>query len=152
MKAAKGETVSTEVLLVEDSSGDVRLTKEAFLGANPSVRLHVAGDGLEAIEFLRREKAYAAAPRPDLIVLDLNLPKMEGGKVLALIKQDANLKAIPVVVLSASAAQEVISETYRLHANCYLIKPADMNQFFSVVKSIDDFWLARAKLPSETAK
>jgi chemotaxis family two-component system response regulator Rcp1 len=141
-----------QVLLVEDSPGDVRLTQEAFRDTNPPIHLHVACDGVEAMAFLQRQGLQANAPRPDIILLDLNLPKMDGREVLATIKEDPALKAIPVVVLTTSGSEADILKTYSLHANCYLTKPVDLNEFLNVVKSIEDFWLARAKLPSETAK
>jgi CheY-like chemotaxis protein len=112
----------------------------------------VVTDGVEAMAFVKREGEYANAPRPDLILLDLNLPKMDGREVLALIKEDAEFKTIPVVVLTTSGAEEDILRTYRLHANCYLVKPVDLNGFLSVVKSIDDFWLARVRLPHQAEK
>jgi chemotaxis family two-component system response regulator Rcp1 len=136
-----------EVLLVEDSPGDVRLTQEAFRDVNRSVRLHVASDGVEAMAFLRREGENFNAPRPDLILLDLNLPKMDGRDVLALIKDDAELKTIPTVVLTISQAEADIQRSYQLQANCYLSKPVQLDEFQSVVKSINDFWLTKAMLP-----
>ena len=136
-----------EVLLVEDSPGDVRLTQEAFRDANPSIRLHVATDGVEAMTFLRREGIHANAPRPDLILLDLNLPKMDGREVLAHIKEDGNLKTIPTVILTTSDAQADIVKSYQLQANCYLSKPVQLDAFENLVKSINDFWLTKVKLP-----
>jgi two-component system, chemotaxis family, response regulator Rcp1 len=138
-----------EVLLVEDSPGDVRLTQEAFRDANPSIRLHVATDGVEAMTFLRREGIHANAPRPDLILLDLNLPKMDGREVLAHIKEDGNLKTIPTVILTTSDAQADIVKSYQLQANCYLSKPVQLDVFESLVGSINDFWLTKVKLPQE---
>jgi two-component system, chemotaxis family, response regulator Rcp1 len=138
-----------EVLLVEDSPGDVRLTQEAFRVAARSVRLHVATDGVEAMAFLRRNGAQAHAPRPDLILLDLNLPKMNGHEVLAEIKGDVSLKLIPTVILTMSMAPEDISRSYALQANCYLAKPVDVEAFETLVKSINDFWLAQAVLPRQ---
>lgn len=138
-----------EVLLVEDSPGDVRLTQEAFRDTSPPIHLHVARDGVEAMVFLKHEGAQKNAPRPDLILLDLNLPKMDGRELLATIKGDSAIKAIPVIVLTTSGSEADILKTYRLRAKCYLTKPVDLNEFLNVVKSIDDFWLARAKLPSE---
>lgn len=152
MKATGGNGRPIEVLLVEDSPGDVRLTQEAFRDATVRTRLSVVTDGVEAMAFVKRQGEYANAPRPDLILLDLNLPKMDGREVLALIKEDADFKTIPVVVLTTSGAEEDILRTYRLHANCYLVKPVDLNGFLSVVKSIDDFWLARVRLPHEAEK
>jgi len=136
-----------EVLLVEDSSGDVRLTREAFRLANPSARLHVAADGVEALAFLRREGVYVDAPRPDLTLLDLNMPRMDGREVLAVIKNDDSLKTIPIVILTISDAGKDIAKSYRLHANCYLRKPVQWNAFETLVKSINDFWLTKATLP-----
>ena len=152
MKANGGGGRPIEVLLVEDSPGDVRLTQEAFRDATVRTRLHVVTDGVEAMAFVKRQGEHANAPRPDLILLDLNLPKMDGREVLALIKEDADFKTIPVVVLTTSGAEEDILRTYRLHANCYLVKPVDLNGFLSVVKSIDDFWLARVRLPHQAEK
>jgi len=136
-----------EVLLVEDSPGDVRLTREAFHHAEISVRLNVAVDGVEAMAFLKREGEYAEASRPDLILLDLNLPKMDGREVLALIKQDLNLKTIPTVILTTSEAEADITKSYELQANAYVSKPGQLDAFESLVKSIGDFWLTKAKLP-----
>jgi CheY-like chemotaxis protein len=141
-----------EVLLVEDSPGDVRLTKEAFQDVKTMIRLHVVTDGVEAMAFLRHEGSHANAPRPDLVLLDLNLPKMDGREVLALIKEDMDLKMIPVVVLTTSGSEEDISKSYRLHANCYLTKPVDLNEFMNVVRSVDDFWLTKVNLPHEILK
>ncbi|MEO6437080.1 MAG: response regulator [Tepidisphaeraceae bacterium] len=138
-----------QVLLVEDSPGDVRLTQEAFRDANRSIQLHVASDGVEAMAFLRHEKAYADAPRPDLILLDLNLPKMDGREVLAEIKQDDDLKTIPTVILTTSDAEADIVKSYELQANCYLCKPGQLEEFESLVKSINDFWLIKVKLPQQ---
>jgi len=138
-----------EVLLVEDSPGDVRLTQEAFRDANRSIHLHVVSDGVEAMTFLRREGAHVDAPRPDLILLDLNLPKMDGREVLAQIKEDASLKTIPTVILTTSEAEVDIVKSYQLHANCYLSKPVQLDAFESLVKSINDFWLTKVKLPSQ---
>jgi CheY-like chemotaxis protein len=143
--------LAIEVLLVEDSPGDVRLTQEAFRGTNSSIHLHVAADGVEAMAFLTRRGAHAGASRPDLILLDLNLPKMDGREVLAHIKEDASLKTIPTVILTTSDAEVDIVKSYQLHANCYLTKPAQLDAFESLVKSINDFWLTKAKLPQQTA-
>jgi len=141
--------MSIEVLLVEDSPGDVRLTQEAFHQANLSVHLHVATDGAEAMAFLRQEGRYADAPRPDLTLLDLNLPKMDGREALALIKEDKSLKTIPTVILTTSGAVEDIMKSYQLHANCYFTKPVQLDEFESLVKSIHDFWLTKVKLPQQ---
>jgi chemotaxis family two-component system response regulator Rcp1 len=138
-----------EVLLVEDSPGDVRLTQEAFREANRSVHLHVAADGVEAMAFLRHEGTHVQAPRPDLILLDLNLPKMDGREVLALIKKDESLKTIPTIVLTTSEAEADIARSYQLQANCYLSKPVQLDAFEALVKSINDFWLIKCKLPQQ---
>jgi chemotaxis family two-component system response regulator Rcp1 len=137
-----------EVLLVEDSLGDVRLTQEAFRDANESIRLHVASDGVEAMAFLRRDGVHAQAPRPDLILLDLNLPKMDGREVLAQIKEDSTLKTIPTVILTTSDSEIDIAKSYQLQANCYLSKPVRLEAFETLVKSINDFWLTKVKLPA----
>ena len=136
-----------EILLVEDSLGDVRLTQEAFRDVNPSIHLNVAIDGAEAMEFLRRKGSYAHAPRPKLILLDLNLPKMDGREVLARIKDDAALSTIPTVILTTSKAKQDIARSYQLRANCYLCKPTQLEAFESLVKSINDFWLVKVELP-----
>ena len=138
-----------EILLVEDNAADVRLTEEALKEGKVRNNLHVARDGMEALEFLRRQGKYANATRPDLILLDLNLPRRDGREVLAEIKDDPELKLIPVVVLTTSSAEADILKSYKLHANCYITKPVDLEQFVSVVKSIDDFWLTVVRLPSE---
>jgi len=136
-----------EILLVEDNPADVRLTREALNSDRLWNNLSVAKDGVEAMAYLRRQGRFAAAPRPDLILLDLNLPKKDGREVLAEIKADPNLMRIPVVVLTTSDAEEDILKTYGLHANCYITKPVDLRQFMKVLKSIEDFWLAIVKLP-----
>jgi chemotaxis family two-component system response regulator Rcp1 len=136
-----------DILLVEDNSGDVRLTKEALKEGKVRNNLHVAVDGVEAIAFLHREGRYSEMPRPDIILLDLNLPKKDGREVLAEIKRDKDLKRIPVVVLTTSMAEEDIIKTYDLHANCYITKPLDLEKFISVVKMVEDFWLTIVKLP-----
>jgi chemotaxis family two-component system response regulator Rcp1 len=136
-----------QVRLVEDSPGDVRLTQEAFRVANRAIHLHVAADGVEAMEFLRHEGPHTFAPRPDLILLDLNLPKMDGREVLALIKDNDSLKLIPTVVLTTSTAQADINKAYELQANCYLTKPVQLDEFENLVTSINDFWLTKVKLP-----
>lgn len=136
-----------EVLLVEDSPGDVRLTQEAFRDANMDIRLHVASDGVEAMSFLRQEDAHADSPRPDFILLDLNLPRMDGREVLALIKADANLRTIPTVILTTSDSEVDVVNSYQLQANCYLSKPVELDAFEGLVQSINDFWLTRVKLP-----
>lgn len=137
------------VLLVDDSPGDVRLMQETFRSANNSIQLLVASDGAEAMSFLRNEGGYAQAPRPDFILLDLNLPIMDGCQVLAQIKQDASLKSIPTVILSASAREADIARSYTLQANCYLTKPLLFGAFENLVRSINDFWLKDAQLPHE---
>jgi chemotaxis family two-component system response regulator Rcp1 len=139
------------VLLVEDSPGDVRLTREAFREADTEIDLHVAVDGVEAMAFLKREGPHAVAPRPDFILLDLNLPKMDGREVLAHIKDDENLKTIPTVILTTSDAEADILTSYQLQANCYLSKPVQLEEFESLVKSINDFWLTKVKLPQQAA-
>jgi CheY-like chemotaxis protein len=136
-----------EILLVEDNLADVRLTKEAFKDGKIANNLHVARDGVEAMEFLRRTGKYSGAPLPDLILLDLNLPKKDGREVLSELKLDPMLKYIPVVVLTTSRAEEDIIKSYSHHANCYVTKPIDLNQFMAIVKSIEDFWLKVVKLP-----
>ena len=136
-----------EILLVEDNPGDVRLTKEALKEGKVYNNLHWARDGVEALEFLKREGKHAAAPRPDIILLDLNLPKKDGREVLAVIKRDAVLKQIPVVVLTTSKADEDVLKSYELHANCYVTKPVDLEKFIQVVQSIDRFWLTVVTLP-----
>jgi CheY-like chemotaxis protein len=142
------ESRSIEVLLVEDNPGDVRLMREAFWEVDVRHCLHTASDGVEAIDFLRRREGYARAPRPDLIVLDLNLPRKDGREVLAEIKADARLRHIPVVVLSSSTAAEDVAGAYDLHANCYVSKPVDFEQFVGVVRSIETFWFNTARLPT----
>jgi chemotaxis family two-component system response regulator Rcp1 len=149
MKLIGGEGMPIEVLLVEDSPGDVRLTQEAFRDANKAIHLHVASDGVEAMAFLKREGVYARAPRPELILLDLNLPKMDGREVLAHIKEDPNLKTIPTVILTTSEAEADIVRSYQLQANCYLSKPVQLDAFEALVKSINDFWLTKVKLPQQ---
>ena len=139
-----------EVLLVEDSPGDVRLTQEAFREANKEIHMHVASDGVEAMAFLRREGVYVNAPRPDLILLDLNLPKMDGRQVLALIKADPRLKTIPTVVLTTSELEADVATSYDLQVNCYLSKPAQWDAFAKLVKNVIDFWLTKVKLPHQS--
>ena len=143
-----------QVLLVEDNPGDVRLTKEALKEGKLLNQLTVVGDGVEALSFLRKEGIYADALQPELILLDLNLPKKDGREVLAEIKADPNLRRIPVVVLTTSSSEEDILKIYDLHANCYITKPVDLEQFMGVVKSIEDFWVSVVKLPAsyEAAK
>ncbi len=136
-----------EVLLVEDNPGDVRLTQEAFKEGRVRNQLNVVSDGEKAMSYLRREGDYTDAVRPDLILLDLNMPKKDGREVLQEIKQDDNLKRIPVVILTTSEAEEDILRTYDYHANCFITKPVDLHQFLNVVKFIEDFWLTIVKLP-----
>jgi two-component system, chemotaxis family, response regulator Rcp1 len=147
----KGVT-PVNLLLVEDNPGDVRLTKEALKDAKLKINLHVAVDGMEAMAFLRKQGKYAASPRPDLVLLDLNLPKKDGRQVLAEIKDDPDLKRIPVVIVTTSKAEEDILKTYNLHANCYVTKPLDLDQFINVVQSIEQFWLTIVKLPNGQEK
>jgi len=137
-----------EVLLVEDNPGYVRLTREAFRDANTAMRLHVTSDGAEALAFLHREGVHADAPRPDIILLDLTLPKVDGREVLAHIKQDHSLKSIPTAILSGSDAPADIARSYSSHANCYLVKPAQWDAFLALMNSVNDFWLQKVKLPS----
>jgi len=138
-----------EVLLIEDNPGDVRLTQEAFRDANLNVRLHVAFDGVEAMAFLRHEETYAHVPRPDMILLDLNLPKMDGREVLERIKKDDDLKTIPTVILTTSEAESDILKSYQLQANCYLTKPIALESFLSLVKSVNEFWMTKVRLPRQ---
>ena len=147
MKAIGEEGRPIHVLLVEDSPGDVRLTQEAFRDANRSIHLHVAFDGVEAMAFLRHEGAHVHAPRPDIILLDLNLPRMDGREVLTQIKADDSLKTIPTVILTTSEAEADVVHSYQLHANCYLCKPVTFEAFENLVTSINDFWLTKVKLP-----
>ncbi|MBF0422369.1 MAG: response regulator [Magnetococcales bacterium] len=146
MDAILGKPI--EILLVEDSPGDVDLTREALADSKLVNRLHVVEDGEEAMAFLRRQGRYVDAVRPDVVLLDLNLPRKDGREVLEEIKADEVLKTIPVVVLTTSQAEEDILRTYKLHANCYITKPVDVMQFFAVVKSVEDFWLTVVKLPT----
>lgn len=138
-----------DILLVEDNPGDVRLTMEALKEAKLLNRIINVPDGVEALAYLRREGKYSEATRPDLILLDLNLPKKDGREVLEEIKNDAHLKRIPVVILTTSRAEQDILKAYNLHANCYITKPVDLDQFIKVAKSIDDFWFTMVRLPSE---
>jgi two-component system, chemotaxis family, response regulator Rcp1 len=149
MKTIGTDAAPIEVLLVEDSSGDVRLTREAFKDAKVHINLHVASDGTEAMCFLKHEGKHVNAPRPDLILLDLNLPKKDGREVLEEIKVSPTLGSIPVVILTTSASDADILRSYKLHANCYITKPVDLDGFLTVVKSIDSFWLSVVKLPRE---
>ena len=139
--------MTLEVLLVEDSPGDVRLTWEAFRDAKTNINLHVATDGVAAMAFLRHEGDHSQAPRPDFILLDLNLPKMDGREVLAHIKEDDNLKTIPTIILTTSEAEVDILKSYQLQANCYINKPVQLEAFEAIVKSVNYFWATTAKLP-----
>jgi two-component system, chemotaxis family, response regulator Rcp1 len=138
-----------QILLVEDNPGDVRLTREALKEAKFRNKVQVVGDGVEALEYLRQQGQYAGAVRPHLIMLDLNLPRMDGREVLAAIKKDGDLRRIPVVVLSSSEAETDIARAYELHANAYVTKPVDIDHFLQVVKAIEEFWVEIVKLPSQ---
>ena len=141
------EAMTVDILLVEDNPGDVRLTKEALKDAKVLNEIYVARDGVEAMEFLHHEGSFANVPTPDLILLDLNLPRKDGREVLAEIKKDPKLKHIPVVVLTTSKADEDIIKTYNLHANAYITKPVDLNRFVEIMHSLEEFWLTIVKLP-----
>ena len=143
----KTQVQAIEILLVEDNPGDVILTQEAFSDAKISNNLHVTRDGEEALAYLRKEKGYENAIRPDLILLDLNLPKIDGREVLDTIKNDDSLKRIPVVVLTSSEAEQDIIKTYNLHANSYVVKPINLNQFVKVVSAVENFWFSVVTLP-----
>ena len=143
----KGKIRPVEILLVDDNPGDIRLTQEALKDSKVLNNLHVAEDGLEALEFLRKKGEFKNEITPDLILLDLNLPKRNGREVLSEIKGDELLKHIPVVILTISRAEEDILKSYELHANCYITKPVDMNQFVKIVRSIESFWFSIVKLP-----
>jgi CheY-like chemotaxis protein len=147
MKNSKPPVQPVDILLVEDSPADVRLTREALQEAKVINTLHVVKDGVEALAFLRRQGRHAGSPRPHLILLDLNLPKKDGREVLAEIKQDEELKCIPVVVLTTSAAEEDILRSYNLHANAYVTKPVDLKRFYEVIRALEGFWLAVVTLP-----
>jgi len=140
----------TDILIVEDNPGDARLIKEVLDGNKIFNSLHMVKDGVEAMEFLRNEGKYKSMPRPDLIILDLNLPRKDGREVLSEIKSDPELKHIPTVIMTISQAEEDILKSYNLHANCYITKPIDLNQFIKVVKSIEDFWFTIVKLPPKS--
>jgi len=149
MSAATDKTAPpVEILLVEDNLGDARLTREALKEGKVYNNLHWVKDGVEAMEFLHKEGKHKGAPKPDIILLDLNLPKKDGREVLEEIKADNKLKRIPVVILTTSQAEEDVLKTYQLHANCYVTKPVDLEQFIKVVKSIDNFWLTVVTLPN----
>src|SRR5580693_2583172 len=147
-RRSQTHSAPVEILLVDDSAGDVRLTREALKGAQIHINLNVVSDGAEALAHLRREKHHAAASRPDLILLDLNLPKKDGRDVLKEIKESDALKSIPVVILTTSASPLDVEHSYQLHANCYITKPMDLRGFTKVVQSIDNFWLSVVELPS----
>jgi two-component system, chemotaxis family, response regulator Rcp1 len=136
-----------DILLVEDNPADIRLTREALMEWKRASRLHVAKDGEEALEFLRREGRFSSAPRPDIVIIDLNLPRKDGRELLAEMKQDESLKCLPVVVLTTSRAEQDISRTYEMHANCYVIKPSGLEEFMAAIRSIDTFWSEVVTLP-----
>ncbi|MBK9015792.1 MAG: response regulator [Saprospiraceae bacterium] len=142
------KTRPVNILLIEDNPGDVRLAQEAFKAGNIAVQLDVVMDGLEAIHFLHKRVPYQDSNRPDLILLDLNLPKKDGREVLFEIKEDPSLRCIPVVVLSTSNAEQDVLHSYNLHVNCYINKPVDFDRFFDIIKKIEDFWLNTAILPT----
>ncbi len=139
-----------KILLIEDNPGDVRLTKEAFNEGNLTVELSVVMDGVEAIQYLRKQSPFENAKTPDIILLDLNLPKKDGREVLQDIKSDPELRRIPVIVLTTSNADTDIIKSYNLHANCYINKPVDYDSFFKVIRNIEEFWLSTVMLPSNT--
>lgn len=139
--------IPVEILLVEDSLPDIELTREALADAKVANHLHVARDGLEALAFLRREGPNADAPRPDIILLDLNMPRMDGRETLQEIKADPELAHIPVVILTTSQAEEDVLRSYKLHASCYITKPVDLEQFLRVVRTVEEFWLTVVRLP-----
>jgi CheY-like chemotaxis protein len=141
-----------DILLVEDNPGDVRLTREALKEGKIKNNLFVTSNGVEALEFLRKEGEYTDAIRPDLILLDLNMPRMDGRELLQKIKEEPDLRRIPVVILTTSKSEEDIVKSYDLHANCYITKPVDLDQFINVVKSVEDFWLTVVKLPPNGLK
>ena len=151
MSVAHSNRRAIEILLVEDNPGDVRLTREALVESKLRNTLWVAGDGVDAMAFLRKEGAYRHAPTPDLILLDLNLPRKDGREVLADVKSDPRLRHIPVVILTTSSAEEDVLRTYDLHANCYILKPVALNEFLKVVRAIENFWLEVVVLPPEPA-
>jgi CheY-like chemotaxis protein len=144
-------TAPIDILLVEDNEGDVHLTQEALKKAKVRNRVHTTTDGVEAMQFLRREEPFSDAPRPDLVLLDLNLPNMDGREVLEAMKSDPSLRFIPVVVVTSSAAEQDIVKTYALNANCYVTKPVDLQQFLHVIGTLGDFWLEIVKLPPKDA-
>ena len=144
-----GAHAPVEILLVEDNPGDVEITRECLEASRIDSSVHVVGDGALALEYLRRTGRYADSPRPDLIILDLNLPKKDGAAVLDEIKHDPSLRRIPVVILTSSGAEADIIKSYNLHANCYIVKPTNLDRFEAMVQSIEDFWFATARLPPE---
>jgi two-component system, chemotaxis family, response regulator Rcp1 len=141
-----------EILLVEDNPGDVRLTREALAEGKVLNHMSVVDDGVIALDYLRKQGDFSGAPRPDIILLDLNLPRMDGRELLAIIKSDSEFKSIPVVVLTTSKAEEDILKSYDLHANCFITKPVDLDQFMTVVKSVEEFWFKIVKLPGNREK
>ena len=143
------DKVTIEILLVEDNPGDVELTREAFIESRLSNHINVARDGVEALEYLRRKGVYANAVRPDIVLLDLNLPRKGGLEVLAELKADPDLRSIPIVVLTTSRQEEDIARSYHDHANCYISKPVDFDKFMGVVRSLENFWLTVVRLPSK---
>jgi two-component system, chemotaxis family, response regulator Rcp1 len=147
----QSEVKMVDILLVEDNPGDADLARETLMAGKIKNNLHVVSDGEKAMDFLRKKGAYSSAPRPDIILLDLNLPRKDGREVLAEIKQDDDLKRIPVVILTSSKADEDVIKSYNLHANCYITKPIDFFQFTRVVQSIENFWLSIVKLPNGKA-
>lgn len=138
---------SIDILVVEDNPGDARLIREALNNTRVSNSLYIVGDGVEALSFLRNEGIYSGMPKPDIIILDLNLPRKDGREVLAEIKSDDELSHIPVVVMTISQAEEDILKTYKLHANCYITKPIDLNEFIRIINSVEEFWFSVVKLP-----
>lgn len=142
-KVAEGDV---EILLVEDNAGDIRLTKEAFSEMNVRTRVHIAQDGAAALQFLRKEQLYNESPHPDLIILDLNLPKKSGFEVLVQIKENPELRSIPVIILTSSNAEGDVRKSYENHANAYILKPVDLEEYFTIVKRINEFWLSTVRL------
>jgi len=147
----RGAGKTVQVLLVEDNAGDIQLAREAVRNSGRLIKLHVAADGIEAMQFLRREPPFASAPRPDIILLDLNLPRMDGFEVLAEIKRDDSLKAIPAIILTSSCQESDILKTYELNGNCYINKPTELSGLESLVESLTGFWFTKAQLPPRGA-
>jgi CheY-like chemotaxis protein len=143
---------AAEILLVEDNEADARLADEALKESGTSSRLHLVEDGIQAMEFLRQEGQYADAPRPDVVLLDLNMPRMDGREVLAAVKGDPDLRSIPIVILSTSSAERDVEETYDLHANCFITKPLELDRFIEVIHQIEQFWLNTVQLPTPPTK